>query len=900
MKKNEVTKDMMTTKEGSVKRRGGAFLYYAVAFLVPVVLMLVHMVLKNCYPFGDNSMLVGDFDAQIVPFYKELYSKISHGESLLYSFRSGMGYDFYSVFFYYLASPFTWIVMLFGKHIELGVTLIFLLQTGGCGVTALYYFRHTRRNTFENNVYREFLCVLFAVAYVLCAFIVTYKYLVMWLISLMLVPVVMLGIEKLVYQKDWRLYIISLILTFITNFYFSWFVCIFAVVWFIDTNRGDVKRWIKNFLKFAGCSILAALCAAAVLVPCFLLVTQREDDWIGISTYGVDYMGNIGDFIQGFLWYYKVDDSGSHLFTHNNYCGIFALLLCVLYMFNNKIPVGKRIKRLIEIILVAFSMNWVVTIYVLHGFTIPHVFLNRYAFVLVLLMLVSAFEMLCNPETLRFRHIGAGALVMTVCFAIIFIKNEEVQNLECYFGSILIFMYLILCFVLYRKKSIKITSLYVNILIIGFAELVSNAYFITSSQVKTDQKEKVISAENWSNAYEQLCSEPLDRKTSWINETNCFTYSDTNIYSSCINSDMLWNFADMGLAYQKNGGSYGYKGSTPVTALLYNVRAVLTNQKVYFGGYHEVSSGKLKYNPYSMSEREPLQEDIMNYYIMESDYDSAVGYVLPNSVARWDTKNENSIEAQNVLAKEIMGTGRIFEKTEFEDFTVKSYVCNIMEQKGSSYYYKKFAYLSDGVSSIAFEAVIPETMHLYVNIRDSKNSIIPIVYIDEKNVLDGAVCTYYASETTLDLGELKKGQRIKINVANYSADPAAEGETFIDFYQYDKNSMDAFAAEINRYPFEITSFQDTRIKGNVNSEDGGTLYLSIPNSKGFAAYVDGEKTDIMKVAGAMIGISVSGGTHTVVLKYFPYGLKTGLILSVVGFCILGVAAAYRRKQKKEA
>lgn len=63
----------MYKKEKGKKRSWGL---YVLAFCVPVIGLLVHMLIGKCYPFGDNSILLGDAKDQYLSFFKELYDRL--------------------------------------------------------------------------------------------------------------------------------------------------------------------------------------------------------------------------------------------------------------------------------------------------------------------------------------------------------------------------------------------------------------------------------------------------------------------------------------------------------------------------------------------------------------------------------------------------------------------------------------------------------------------------------------------------------------------------------------------------------------------------------------------------------------------------------------------------------
>ena len=84
---------------------------YACAFLLPFLIVSIICIKNQVYPFGENCILHIDMYHQYEPFFTELMDKLKNGGSLLYSFRIGLGSDFVSLFAYYLASPFNWLIV---------------------------------------------------------------------------------------------------------------------------------------------------------------------------------------------------------------------------------------------------------------------------------------------------------------------------------------------------------------------------------------------------------------------------------------------------------------------------------------------------------------------------------------------------------------------------------------------------------------------------------------------------------------------------------------------------------------------------------------------------------------------------------------------------------------------
>jgi uncharacterized membrane protein YfhO len=82
----------------------------------------------------------------------------------------------------------------------------------------------------------------------------------------------------------------------------------------------------------------------------------------------------------------------------------------------------------------------------------------------------------------------------------------------------------------------------------------------------------------------------------------------------------------------------------------------------------------------------------------------------------------------------------------------------------------------------------------------------------------------------------------------------------------------------------VTAFDDTVIKGNINVSEDGVLYTSINYDTSWSVYIDGEKvakSDILSIGNdALIGVNITAGEHTVEFKYVPDGLILGTMISV--------------------
>jgi uncharacterized membrane protein YfhO len=74
------------------------------------------------------------------------------------------------------------------------------------------------------------------------------------------------------------------------------------------------------------------------------------------------------------------------------------------------------------------------------------------------------------------------------------------------------------------------------------------------------------------------------------------------------------------------------------------------------------------------------------------------------------------------------------------------------------------------------------------------------------------------------------------------------------------------------------------------------MFTSISWEPGWTILVDGERVEPVKICDALIGVPMSAGHHDIEMKFFPAGLKNGLIISGCSIAIIILIAAGSRRQ----
>ena len=115
---------------------------YALAFLIPFIVVLAAFAASGIYPFGDVSVMLYDMPLQYVDYFG-WFSDVLRGDAdLLYSNAAGLGGGMFSLFSYYLASPFNLLAAFWQpEDMPKFFSVLYLLKIPACALTCLTLLR---------------------------------------------------------------------------------------------------------------------------------------------------------------------------------------------------------------------------------------------------------------------------------------------------------------------------------------------------------------------------------------------------------------------------------------------------------------------------------------------------------------------------------------------------------------------------------------------------------------------------------------------------------------------------------------------------------------------------------------------------------------------------------------
>ena len=844
---SEPIKEHSKGKERKADRRSLGRLTLFMAFLAPCMMMFALFVGNRIYPFGNRTFICSDMLHQYVPFLQEFVRMIKRGDGLDYSWYVGLGSNFLSLYVYYLASPLNWLVFLFPEKLIIEfMSYIVIIKIGLAGLTSCIYLRSRASEKRDPRLvlYGSFIVSIF---YAMSAFIAAYNFHVMWMDCIVLFPLIMMALERLVKKGKMGLYVITLGLCIITNFYLSIMICMSLVLYFIYLFLTE-KKSFSMIWKFALGSLLAGGLAGALLVPQVrALMTTHFGDMDFPKKW--DTYFSVLDVLARHCAIIKTERELEH--WPNIYCGVMVLLMVPLYAVNEKIPAKKRFCSfaLAGLFLASFCTN--ILDFIWHGFNFPDSLPARQSFVYILIILVMCYECFMHLDGLN-KGMVLKAYLGAVAFLLFVEKCVDVDDFHYWtiYCNIAILTIYAVCLYVFLAKKGKVRYVVACLAIVtALGEAAGNMGY--SSVATTDRSRPFNVLMGYEDLYERnqaskegfLRAEKLMPYTK--NDGVWGGYPSASVFSSTMNSRVMDFYVKLGLQHSKVYYSYG--GATPITSALLSV------------GYHIADSDQLE------DELHHLVDEENGHYLYELNYAVPFGFVAPADFELPDGINDKGVILQNKLARALGAYDAMLVK---KDSTVDGDdVLFTVPQDGIYYGYvtnsgtKKIKMTGDGMDT--------------VNYKDLKSGVL-----------------FY-------LGSLKEDQTVRFS--NDDSDDKTP-KISMSVYKLDMNAVEIAIDTMRKQTMTDVQIESKKVTGKVTLEEAGRLILSIPVDEGWKAWINGAETKTGSFGNALIAIDLEPGTYDVRLEYEPVGKKLGLAVSAVTLfitvLIFGLPAILRRKGKE--
>ncbi|MBR5992119.1 MAG: YfhO family protein [Clostridia bacterium] len=843
--------------------------YIFLAFGTSFGIMLLVAFCYDMVPFGDITILRMDMYHQYGPLLAELYDRITHAESLIYSWTSGGGGSFIGNYANYLASPLSWLILLFGhKNTTEFIAFLITLKAALSAGSMTYYLKESNQFKVSN-----FITASFGIFYAFSGYFVAYYWNFMWLDGMMLLPLIVLGAEKIFDGEKPYFYIASLALLMFASYYMAYMVCIFIVLYsitYVAAIKQFNRKLLENIGRFAGSSLLSAGLAAVILLPtfyCLRTCSATSDKFPKeLSTYF-----NAFDFLCQHLAALEptIRSSGDDVLP-NIYSGIATVMLAFLFLFIGSIPLREKVAKYVLLLVLAlsFDINFVNNVW--HAFHFPNDLPYRWSYCYSFVLITIAVRAILKLSELKPRDL----LTVGIGLAAFIVLAEEIGSKNVKTETILISLAfaIIYTIVLRVMQNPRISAA-------GLAGLFFCLAFAEIAIADTDNYDIDQPKSNYAGDYGDF--KTLKAKLDKAEEGNFYRMELTDLRTRMDNSWYGYNGLSVfsSMAYEKSSNlqqdlgmfgnyinSYTYHPQTPVYNAIFSLKYVVNNS-------------------YAIDLEDEYYKDIATvdkFTAYENRYCLPIGFCVSEDTEKWTSDCGNPFDAQNNfwrLAAGLESTQDVFRRvpvTECEYFNIEEF----NEIDTSNYYFTRINEDQSASFTLKFNPITNENLYLYV-----KSSNIKTVTMRNED------SSWLKSQTVdepyiFDLGCHNPDETIFIDL------PIEEGSTgYADVYIYSIDNAvfkDGFE-KLNANTLNVTKMTDTAVLGNVTASENCILFTSINYDKSWKVSVDGKPVSddqIVKIGDALLGIKLAKGDHTVSMTYHAQGLAPGALISAASLVIL--------------
>ena len=864
------------------------------SFFCAVVLMLLVFYCFDMAPFGDVTILRMDLYHQYGPLFAELYERIKGGRSLLYSWNTGMGGSFLGNFYNYLASPLLVVLFLF-RHEDVpdAISLMVLLKAAFSAAFFTYYLRKTQNRA--NHV-----TAAFGVLYAFSGFFIAYYWNVMWLDAMVLFPLAMLGIERIIERRGFLLYTVSLAVIMISNYYMAMMVCIFSVLYFLVryfsqysiADKLDAKkrrfslrnsRFLTSGVSFAFGAVLAAMLAMFALLPTvFVLRNCSATSGSFPKDFKIYY--TIFDFLANHLASVEptIRSSGEDVLP-NVYCGILTVMLIPLYLLSGKIKLREKVSHVLLLGVLYFSFNINYANYVWHGFHFPNDLPYRFSFMYSFVLLVMAFRAITHIREFTGKQLLLNGIgVMGFIVLVQEIGSKNVGDATVLISLAFAFIYTLVLAAM-RSKKIQASSLALLLLCCVISEAaIADTDNYSMNQTKTNYSgdyadfadiKASLDAYDGSAMYRMELADLRTRMDpAW------YDYNGLSTFSSMA-SEKLSNLQSHLGMYGNFINSYTYHPQTPVYNAMMSLKYVVKKKDA------------------TGLENTQLYKHILTndtYQAYKNEYCLPVAFCVNSLVENWNDSDANPFDVQADFLRRAVWIDSIYAPMAVTDVYCDNIdpVSNEDVQSGNVSMNKRTPG-SYGSMTVTIAAVEAQNCYLYV-----KSGAVDTVYANGENLN----ATQSIDEAyILDLGFLQQDEEIEVEVP--LKDDSDYGSVTFYAVGIDMDMFEKAYQALQSGALQLTKLEETRIEGTFTAKDNQILYTSIPYDEGWRIQIDGEKVsrkDYLRIGGALLGLRVDEGAHTIVMRYEPLGLRLGTEVSVCALVLLllGLLLSKRRQKRK--
>ncbi len=892
----------MESRKGEKKQYLMYFGCYTIVFAVFALLAFLTFI-----RFDRTLLWAQDGISQYYPravyfskYMKELFAGIFSGnfELPMYDFSIGMGseiiYSFEPLYFLFALFP--------EDKIELAYNIITILRFYVAGISFSVLCFYFKKETFA--------ALIGSMVYVFSSFaLYGGARHTMFMVPMILLPLLVVAMEELLCRKKWHLFTVLVAVSLFSNYYYLYMSTIglgvyFLVRYFCQKEHKSFWDFIKKGLTICGSYLLGVAMASIILVCNF-------GQYVGSGRSGSAIIKTPS------LWYYSKEwllRCFMSFLTTANAPGEWLKLgflpiafLAVILLFLRKGRRELKILSVISVIMMAVPLFG----FIFSGFSFVQ---NRWCYMAALLTAYITVEMIPEMKTLKIWEtavltgIAAAYGVLAFWGPVLSTKYTKIA-----FVCLAVTLVFLICcryaprFVKeYMKKAAALLLTAVMVLING------HTFFSMSGAVKeyTVPGEAQTEAVNTPlQAVSMLEDDTFYRAVSTETEFSALSssllldYNGVAVFYSTINKSIMEYLSEMGCTDFGTTVIYGMDNRTWMNALA----AVK-----YCGAFEETE----RCIPYGYEELLQTEKAGKQMKLFENKQVLPLGYTYTDFVTRDEMEQYHTLQKQEVLMQSVLlendscaGLQAKNDNADKVQLTSEELEISSVKTKGAVLEEHAMTGLAEGKRTITLQFEGKPHAETYLVLEqaflEGDGSEDPIYLTVET---EGNVFRY---RFRADDDRYKTGQEDFVFNLGYHEEPitsckikmSREGMITFDsmkLYSQSMGNTESYVQNLTEDVLEQVNVGTDQISGEISLEEDKILVLSIPYQKGWTAYVDGEKAELLRANYMYMALPLEAGEHTIQLEYEISGIRAAFMImpsAAILFIILCLADWKRKKDK---
>lgn len=717
-----------------------------------------------------------------------------------------------------------------------------------------------------------------------------------FLTPMMYLPLLLLGVEKILREKKPCLLIVSVFLAAISNFYFFYMAALLTAVY--GAVRCFSLYGAKGFRQVLSIGLYAL---AGVLLSCFILVpvltamagtyrvqNEYQIPWLYSAKFYKEFLGALAGPVRNEM-------------TH---IGVGAVTFPALYF----LLFGKRRKSypavlkwllLIGMIFMVFPIFG----YILNGFAYVS---NRWSWGFCFLLAFVLVTVWDDFFAVSVRDIIV-LTVFTAAFTALYVKKGNMKITVCMLWVILLFLFGCLLFenreLLKSRKRLAETGL-AALVILGlagnsysnFAKFGNNnlkSYLSADEVVKkhAQNPDARIAKLQKESGFNRFSGNGVQKNSAPVTGVNGMQF-----YWSIGNGNIERFFAKLGVRVQKY--TYYYSGLDDRTML-----GTMAGCR-----YYAVKKNGDVRVPYGFT----LAEENKNYLYYENEQALPLAYTYSSYMTEEDTEGYNGVQLEHAMMEHVLleedvpgyeQSGEYTEDGQRLAFSVADDAQNDVELSEGAFLVKK----KNGTLTLRIEGKNEGENYLgLTGFRfegEASDSTVSVSGTDENGETWTKDLFYSKPDNTRPT--LLHDYMINLGYHDAKLETitltfAEKGRyTFSDLFAWHQplDDYEALVAERGADAWQNEVIGTDYVSGQINLTEDKILLLAIPYDGGWSARVDGEEQELLQANIMFSALALKAGEHTVELTYTTPGLRLGVLLSLAGLVSLPAIVMYRRRKR---